>query len=141
MPDTTCVLEQVTAFESKPEQLQPLPLKDAAVKLAGSVSVTVVVPEVATEPIFETNTVSVPPVCPCVNVPLCPSLTLRTGSAVTLIWPLVPVIDEVTVSVAVMVWLPAVTSVAENVSAPEFRVELDGRVGDPSVLAKRTVPA
>ena len=37
--------------------------------------------------------------------------------------------------------LLAVTSVAENVSAPEFRVELDGRVGDPSVLAKRTVPA
>ena len=135
---TACVLEQDTAFV--PEQLQPVPLKDAAAKPVGSVSVTVVVPEVAAEPVFDTVTVSVPPVCPCVNVPLYPSLTLKTGSVVTVIWPLVPVIEGVTVSVAVMVWLPAVASVAENVPTPEVRVELDGRVGDPSVLVKWTVP-
>ena len=69
-PATTCVLEQVTAFV--PEQLQPPPLKDAVVYPDGSISVTVVVPEVVLDalPAFDTVTVSVPPVCPCVNVPL-----------------------------------------------------------------------
>lgn len=103
-PATACVLEQDTAFV--PEQLQPvLPLKDAALNPVGNVSVTVVVPEVVLDalPVFDTVTVSVPPICPCVNVPLYPSLTLKTGSTVALICPLVPVIDELTVSVAVMV--------------------------------------
>jgi hypothetical protein len=38
----------------------------------GSVSVTVVVPEVVLDatPVFDTVTVSVPPVTPCVKVPL-----------------------------------------------------------------------
>ena len=108
----------------------------------GSVSVTMVVPEVVLNapPVFDTITVSVPPVCPCVNGPLYDSLALNTGSGVTLIWPLVPVMDELTVSVAVMVWLPAVASVAENVLAPAVKVELAGRVADPSVLVKWTVP-
>jgi hypothetical protein len=69
-PATACVLVQATAFE--PEQLQPVPLKDAALKPAGSVSVTVVVPAAELEAlaVFDTVTMSVPPVCPCVNVPL-----------------------------------------------------------------------
>ena len=53
----------------------------------------------------------------------------------------VPVIEEVTVSVAVMVWLPAVFSVAENVPTPLVKVESAGNTAAPSVLVKRTVPA
>jgi hypothetical protein len=125
-----------------PEQLQPAPLRDAAVKPVGSVSVTVVVPEVTLDApaVFDTVMVSVPPVCPCVNVPLDPSLTPKTGSTITLIWPLVPVMDELTKSVAVTVWLPAAASVAENVPEPEASMALDGRVADPSLLVKWTVP-
>jgi hypothetical protein len=48
----------------------------------------------------------------------------------------VPVIDEVTVSVAEIVRLPAVLSVAENVPTPFVKVESAGRTGDPSVLVK-----
>jgi len=36
--------------------------------------------------------------------------------------PTCPVIEDVTVSVAVMVWLPAVLSVAENVATPLVKV-------------------
>lgn len=135
-PLTACVLEQVMAVV--PEQLQPAPLKDTAVKPVGSVSVTVVVPEVTLDApaVFDTVMVSVPLVAPCVNVPMYPSATPKTGSTITLIWPLVPVMDELPRSVAVTVWLPAVVSVAEKVPAPEVKVELDGRVADPSLLEK-----
>ena len=79
-PTTACVLVQVTVFV--PEQFQPLALKDAALKPVGSASVTVVVPEVELEapPMFDTVSVSVPPVCPCVNVPLDTWLTLKRGT-------------------------------------------------------------
>jgi len=45
------------------------------------------------------------------------------------------------VSVAVMVWLPAVCRVAENVPTPLVNVELAGSVAEPSLLVKCTVPA
>ena len=48
----------------------------------------------------------------------------------------VPVIVFVTVSVAVMVSLAAVFSVAENVPTPLVNVELAGSVAVPSVLVK-----
>ena len=52
----------------------------------------------------------------------------------------VPVIEPVTVSVAVMVRAPAVLSVAENVPTPFVNVESAGNVAAPSVLVKCTVP-
>ena len=52
----------------------------------------------------------------------------------------VPVMLEVTVSVAEMVWLPTVASVAEKVCTPLVSVASAGRVALPSVLAKCTVP-
>ena len=79
-PATACVLVQV--IELFPEQLQPVPLTEKVVKPVGSVSVTVVVPEVVLDApaVFDTVTVSVPPDCPCVNVPLWPSVTLKVGA-------------------------------------------------------------
>ena len=43
---------------------------------------------------------------------------MRAAAALTVIVPLVPVMELVTVSVAVIVWLPAVFSVALNVPVP-----------------------
>ena len=51
-----------------------------------------------------------------------------------------PVIELVTVSVAVIVWLPAVLSVALKVPVPLVKVLLAGRTAAPSVLVKWTVP-
>ena len=66
----------------------------------------------------------------------------RSSTATTVtIAPLVPVIDEVTVSVAVIVWFPGVKSVALNVPAPFVSVELAGSAAAPSVEVKWTVPA
>jgi hypothetical protein len=53
----------------------------------------------------------------------------------------VPVIDEDTVSVPVMVRLPAVLRVALKVLVPLDKVELMGRTAAPSELVKWTVPA
>ncbi len=50
------------------------------------------------------------------------------------------VIEGVTVSVAVIVWLPAVFNVAEKVPTPFVRVELAGSVAAPSLLVKCAVP-
>jgi hypothetical protein len=52
----------------------------------------------------------------------------------------VPVIETVTVSVAVIVWLPTVFSVAEKVPVPLASVELAGSTAWPSVLVKCAVP-
>jgi hypothetical protein len=52
-----------------------------------------------------------------------------------------PVIEAVTVSVAVMDWLPTVFSVAENVPVPFVSIELAGSTAWPSVLVKCAVPA
>ena len=53
---------------------------------------------------------------------------------------LVPVIELVAVSVAVIVWLPAVFSVALKVPVPLVSVLLAGRTAWPSLLVKWTVP-
>jgi len=53
----------------------------------------------------------------------------------------VPVIELLALSVAVMVWFPTIRSVALKVPTPPVRPELPGRLADPSVLLKRTVPA
>ena len=52
----------------------------------------------------------------------------------------VPVIDELTVSVAVSVCPPAVLSVAENVPVPLASVAFAGSDAFPSLLVKWTVP-
>ncbi len=52
----------------------------------------------------------------------------------------VPLMEEVTVSVAVMVWSPAVFKVAENVPLPLVSLEFAGNTAVPSVLVKCTVP-
>jgi hypothetical protein len=81
-PVTAWLMVQVAV--SVPEQVQPVPLTDAAVNPAGSVSVTVVTPEVTVDnaAVFDTVTVSVPPVAPCVKVPLYPSLTPSSGRTI-----------------------------------------------------------
>ena len=68
-------------------------------------------------------------------------LFLDSEAALTVMAPLVPVMLLVTVSVAVMVWLPAVRRVALKEPVPLVRVASAGRVGLPSVLVKWTVPA
>ena len=66
---------------------------------------------------------------------------IAAAPELTAIVPEVPVIDPLTVSVAVMVRLPAVLKVAENVPEPLLSVELAGSTAAPSVLVKCTVPA
>src|SRR5207247_7554508 len=53
---------------------------------------------------------------------------------------LVPVIEVLAVSVAVMVWLPVLLSVALKLPVPLLRVLLAGNTALPSVLVKCTVP-
>ena len=68
--------------------------------------------------------------------------TLRcvAAAALTVIEAVVPVIDAVTVSVAVTVWLPAVFRVVENDPVPAVKLVLENSVAAPSVLVKCTVP-
>ena len=54
---------------------------------------------------------------------------------------LVPAIELLTVSVAVMLWFPAVFRVALKLPTPLLSVEFAGKLAAPSVLVKRTVPA
>ena len=63
------------------------------------------------------------------------------AAGLTVIDALVPLIDPVTVSVAVIVRGPAVRSVTENVLLPLMSVESPGSVGLPSVDVKCTIPA
>ena len=58
----------------------------------------------------------------------------------TAIGPDVPVMEDVTVSVAVMVREPAVLSVAENVPTPLLSAEVAGSAAAPSLLVKFAVP-
>jgi hypothetical protein len=58
------------ALWPEPLQIQPVPLAALNVKPAGSVSVTVIVPEVAAVPVLLTAIAYVP-VAPIVNVPVC----------------------------------------------------------------------
>ena len=62
------------------------------------------------------------------------------AAAATAMALLVPVSDEVAVSVAVRVWLPAVRKVALNVPTPLLSVLSDGGTAWPSLLVKCTVP-
>jgi len=66
--------------------------------------------------------------------------TIIAAAALTVIVLLVPVMLVVTVSVAVIVWLPAVLSVALKVPVPLVSVLLAGRLALPSLLVKCTVP-
>lgn len=68
-----------------------------------------------------------------------PSAKVGDGTAFTTMVPEFPV-RLLGVSVAVMLWLPAVWSVAENVFVPLTKVELTGTVAKASVLEKLTVP-
>ena len=63
------------------------------------------------------------------------------GAAPTATVPDVPVMELVTVSVAVTVSPPAVCKVTENVPVPLVKVALAGRVALPSLEVKCTVPA
>jgi hypothetical protein len=77
---------------------------------------------------------------PDVAVPGATTLKCVAAAGFTVIVA-VPVIDEVTVSVAVIVRLPAVFKVAVNVLVPFVSVESAGSVAAPSLLVKCTVPA
>ena len=57
-----------------------------------------------------------------------------------MIGALVPAIEPVTESVAVMVWLPRVLSVALKVPVPLVSMLLAGRLAAPSLLVNWTVP-
>jgi hypothetical protein len=61
--------------------------------------------------------------------------------ALTRMLPDVPVIDDVTLSVAVIVCVPPVIRVALNVPVPAVSTEFAGRVAAPSLPEKCTVPA
>ena len=65
---------------------------------------------------------------------------LLAAAALTATRPLVPLMELVTVSVAVMVRLPAVFSVAENVPAPLVSVLSAGSTACASPLVKCTIP-
>ena len=69
-----------------------------------------------------------------------PTLKCVAAAAPTRIALLVPVMELVTVSVAVMVWLPAVRKVALKLAVPLVKVLLAGKVALPSLLVKCTVP-
>ena len=53
----------------------------------------------------------------------------------------VPVIESLAMSVAKMVWLPLVFSVAEKVPVPFVNAEFAGRTACASLLVNCTVPA
>ena len=78
---------------------------------------------------------------PAVAVPGAVTLKCVVVAAFTVMAPEVPLIVEVTVSVAVMVRLPVVFNVAENVPAPFVSVALAGNDAAASLLVKCTVPA
>src|ERR1700690_2866920 len=114
------------------------------VEPAAAVAVSVTcVPAVmlAVQPLFE-PLVQLMPAPDTVPVPVPAVCTVKSGvaTALTAIAPAVPVIDPVTVSVAVIVLLPTVFSVAENVPTPFVSVEFAGNTAAPSVLVKCTVP-
>ena len=75
-------------------------------------------------------------------VALLGALTLKcvAAAALTATALLAPVIEMVTVSVAVSAWLPAVLRVALKVPVPFVSVLSLGRTAWPSLLVKCTVP-
>ena len=95
----------------------------------------------AVQPLFD-PLLQLMPAPATVPVPVPTVCTVKSGvaTALTVIAPEVPVIDPVTVSVAVIALLPTVFSVAENVPTPFVSVEFAGNTAAPSVLVKCTVP-
>jgi type IV secretory pathway TrbD component len=86
--------------------------------------------------------VAPPPVKVAVIVPVPVALgPEKTLLGATRMGVLVPVMAEVTVSVPVIVWLPAVFSVALKVPTPLVSVAFAGSTEAPSLLEKCTVPA
>ena len=75
-------------------------------------------------------------------VALAGALTAKwvAAAALTAMLLLVPVMPGLTVSVAVIVWLPAVLSVALKLPVPLVNVLLAGKVAWPSLLVNWTVP-
>ena len=69
-----------------------------------------------------------------------PEVIASAGVAVTAIEFVVPVMEGETVSVAVMVWVPAVSSVIWKFPDPVCSVALAGRMALLSVLVTWTVP-
>jgi hypothetical protein len=69
-----------------------------------------------------------------------PEVIASAGVAVTAIALVVPVMEGVTVSVAVMVWLPGVSSVIWKFPDPVCTNALAGRMAVPSELEMWTVP-
>src|SRR5262249_21677981 len=96
-------------------------------------TVDVVVSVKVTAPVV---TGEAPAITVAVNVCATPYVTVAAEGASEVIVeftaaftaPDVPLIDGVTVSVALRVWLPAVFSEAENVPAPLVKVELPGNI-------------
>jgi hypothetical protein len=76
-------------------------------------------------------------------VALAGALTVKcvAAAALTLTFADVPVIEDVTESVAESVWLPAVLSVALKVPTPLVSVLFAGSTACPSLVVKCTVPA
>ena len=68
-------------------------------------------------------------------------LSLRQAAGFTVMLPLVPVIEEVTVSVLVIVREPTVFKVALKVPTPLVNVESEGSTACASLLVKCAVPA
>ena len=77
---------------------------------------------------------------PAVAVAGAETVKCVAGAVDTTMLAEVPVIADVTESVAVTVWLPAVFRVTEKVPTPLVSVEFAGRVALPSVVVKWTVP-
>jgi hypothetical protein len=69
-----------------------------------------------------------------------PEVIASAGDAVTAIEFVVPLMEGVTVSVAVTVWGPGVSSVIGKTRPPLGSVALAGRMAVVSVLEKWTVP-
>ena len=61
-------------------QVHPVPVIAVAVKPVGNVSVTVTVPLVTALPLFVAVIVYVAPFCPCVKLPLCDLVMVRSGT-------------------------------------------------------------
>ena len=77
---------------------------------------------------------------PAVAVEGAETVKCVAGCTVTTMEFEVPVMELITVSVAVMVWVPPILRVAEKVPVPPVSVELDGKVASTSLLVKWTVP-
>ena len=77
---------------------------------------------------------------PAVDVTGALTVKCVAAAAAVAIVPLTPAIVPLTVSVAVTVWLPDVSSVTLNVPRPLVNVPSAGSTAEPSLLVTWTVP-